>query len=419
MNLFKKIATLTSAALIFSCSYAGLEKGTETQLSGMKTGYTYIAGNLEKISYETVDGINLFEGDIAIRDQDIFATRSEGETRAAVTNARLWPNNTVPFQIASTAYNKHYIIEAIERLGRKTNLRFVEVYDTTTTTDYLYIRPSGGSWSYVGYIGGKQELGLASWATVGTAVHEIMHAVGVYHEHSRKDRDNHVTVHYENIEAGMEGNFRKISGTHDYDIGVFDFDSIMIYSSMAFSTNGKPTITKKDGTTFNSQRELMSPVDIQGLNFLYPDTGMGDTEAPSSPKGITKGTITSLSIGISWTPSTDNTGVTGYKVFVNDQFEMDVNGTSAVIEGLSVNTEYKISLAAFDAAGNISVRCENVKIRTDYRSPGQGYPWAAGTYYVTGDEVTYNGSTWVCTMSHSAMAGWEPGPNAAALWKLK
>ncbi len=44
---------------------------------------------------------------------------------------------------------------------------------------------------------------------VGTVVHELMHAVGFYHEHSRYDRDKYVTVHFGNVKAGRQHNFDK------------------------------------------------------------------------------------------------------------------------------------------------------------------------------------------------------------------
>ena len=44
----------------------------------------------------------------------------------------------------------------------------------------------------------------------------------------------------------------------------------MHYDSYAFSANGQPTITKKDGTTFSSQRSSLSPGDLTGIATLYP-----------------------------------------------------------------------------------------------------------------------------------------------------
>ena len=64
--------------------------------------------------------------------------------------------------------------------------------------------PPHRCWSAVGKWGGKQHLSLYVYGCiyVGTAIHELMHAVGFYHEHNRNDRDNYVTIHFENVVKG-------------------------------------------------------------------------------------------------------------------------------------------------------------------------------------------------------------------------
>ena len=59
--------------------------------------------------------------------------------------------------------------------------------------------------------------------------HEIGHALGMYHEHSRSDRDNYVQVIYDNIQTGKEDNFNSFP-TNNYGVP-YDFYSMMHYSS--------------------------------------------------------------------------------------------------------------------------------------------------------------------------------------------
>ena len=40
-------------------------------------------------------------------------------------------------------------------------------------------------------------------------VHELVHALGFVHEHTRPDRDSFVSVNFDNIKTGKEGNFEK------------------------------------------------------------------------------------------------------------------------------------------------------------------------------------------------------------------
>lgn len=53
-------------------------------------------------------------------------------------------------------------------------------------------------------LGGKQQLSLDNNGCIyiGTAIHEMMHAVGFYHEHTRNDRDDYVTINFGNVMAG-------------------------------------------------------------------------------------------------------------------------------------------------------------------------------------------------------------------------
>lgn len=64
---------------------------------------------------------------------------------------------------------------------------------------------------------------------VGSIAHEIAHSIGFYHEHSRPDRDDHVTINTNNIQPGFEGDFRKIGARSIEDIEPYDVSSVMHY----------------------------------------------------------------------------------------------------------------------------------------------------------------------------------------------
>jgi hypothetical protein len=72
----------------------------------------------------------------------------------------------------------------------------------------------------------------------------VGHALGVYHEQSRSDRDDFVTINVDNIDPKKVGNYEKTSFT---SVGAYDFGSIMHYGSYYFSANKKPSMTKKSG----------------------------------------------------------------------------------------------------------------------------------------------------------------------------
>lgn len=68
-------------------------------------------------------------------------------------------------------------------------------------------------------------------------------ALGFYHMQSAYDRDDYVSIKWENMISGAEKNFRKYSPeTITHFNGSYDYDSIMHYSAYGFSKNHKPTI---------------------------------------------------------------------------------------------------------------------------------------------------------------------------------
>ena len=74
----------------------------------------------------------------------------------------------------------------------------------------MYIFPGDGCYSDVGLQTGVQLLSLGPGCVEhGVVLHELLHTLGLWHEQSRLDRDDYVTIHWDNIEAGMEDQFAK------------------------------------------------------------------------------------------------------------------------------------------------------------------------------------------------------------------
>lgn len=367
---------------------------SSSDVGTLKEGYINLGGGeISKISYVEVEGINIYQGDMVLHDDDIYETEESAlkatgdSSRAIVDSSRLWANNTVGYYISPNVHSRAVITGAIAELEASTNLRFEE----RSYGNYVkFIPHASACYSQLGCVGGSQDLALADWATVSVAVHELQHAVGVYHEQCRKDRDNYLTINWENIDSNQAHNFRKASGYYAHDVGEFDWNSIMLYPSEAFSNNGKPTMVKKDGSTFGRNTGRMSSGDIAGLNFLYPGNTT-DTQPPSVPAGLSASNITSSSVTLSWNASNDNIGVTGYEVYKNGLLTSTVSTTTAAISGLSKNTLYQFSVVAVDAAGNKSNQSIALSVTTLNGGTTPTTDWVATKIYVGGDEVTHNG----------------------------
>ncbi|KAB7500260.1 Zinc metalloproteinase nas-5, partial [Armadillidium nasatum] len=77
-----------------------------------------------------------------------------------------------------------------------------------------------------------------------TILHELYHVLGFEHEHFRSDRDEYVTILYENIWPGVFANF-EMKQDDDIQKIPYDYESISHYHEKAFSMNGKLTIRTK------------------------------------------------------------------------------------------------------------------------------------------------------------------------------
>uniref|UniRef100_A0A1B0B543 Metalloendopeptidase n=1 Tax=Glossina palpalis gambiensis TaxID=67801 RepID=A0A1B0B543_9MUSC len=200
----------------------------------------------------------LFEGDIMLhRDYLRNGLLNEKST---------WPDATVPFYIDSHDFT-------FKEYHEKTCIRF-RPYEKGDKNWIVLKGNYSGCWSSVGRRLGGQVLNLNApkCVTHGVIVHELLHALGFYHQQSATERDEYIKVNWENIIPGHEHNFNKYARTHVSNFGVeYDYQSVMHYSSKAFTKNGENTIEPLDPNASFGQRKGLSQKDIAKLNEMYEE----------------------------------------------------------------------------------------------------------------------------------------------------
>ncbi len=288
----------------------------------------------QPVTYEVIGGLAIVEGDIILGTPEELEPRDRQPagnavaagnpnrlsdraklpapvtTRDSAANSdpdTLWPDGAVPYVIDEDLYLPKRVLDAMEHWEEHTSIRFVE---RTDESNWINVEKPDESIcaSPVGMVGREQTLSLADECSVAATIHEIGHAVGLWHEQEREDRDSHVIVRFENIDKRRVFNFTQDIDDQD-DIGPYDYGSIMHYGAFDFSRNNRPTIETIPPGLVIGQREGLSAGDIDAVSRLYGETP-GMTTISTNPEGLdieVDGMTFTTPQSFDWFPGTSHT----------------------------------------------------------------------------------------------------------------
>ncbi|VDM51661.1 unnamed protein product [Angiostrongylus costaricensis] len=153
-------------------------------------------------------------------------------------------------------YEINTIKQAMMRIEANTCIRF---------------RPRSSEWDYI-FIVNRDGEGCMETHIVQ---HELLHVIGLWHEHMRYDRDQYITVFRQNIAPGYASQFKKISSSESTVYGLpYDYTSIMHYAKTAFAIPGTITMKTRDPRYMNvigrqrdaSRSDYLKVCQIYGCN---------------------------------------------------------------------------------------------------------------------------------------------------------
>jgi hypothetical protein len=413
----------------------GLEYAPGVQGEVKTITVTDFDGNPFSFSYEVIDGLAIVGGDMIIgvasdfEDADEVDVTPESNVMARRVCWYLgrielyckfyrWYDAVVPYAFANdwnvpgsgvdeNAMMVERVFEAMRQIEAVTAVRFIP---RIGHPDYVRFRSSDGCSSWVGRQGGRQNINLSVDCGLGATIHEILHAIGLHHEHTREDRNDFVAIQWANIRSGNSHNFEK--DDLSYDFGPYDYRSIMHYRAHAFCIRdadrnciGPTIVTVPPGTPIGY--DVMSAGDIASVNRMYPG------EPPSVA-------ITSPSPGSSFRRQVDGLPLAatvvdpeGFEVAVT--WSSNISGPLGSGNALTVGTAamaygtHLISARAEDPQGNVATATVAITITNDPPTVDLYQP-PAGTFCV-GEPIGFRAA--VVDLN-------EPGftlPDASVAWR--
>lgn len=152
-------------------------------------------------------------------------------------------------------------------------------------------------------------------------------------------------------------------------VGVTGYD---VYNGTTLAGSTTTTSYTVTGLTANTLYTFTIKARDAAGNVSAPSTSVNvstsavvsDTVPPTAPGNIMASTVTTSSVSLSWTASTDNIGVTGYHIYSGTTLAGSSNTTSYTVTGLTANTAYTLTVKAKDAAGNISAASQALQVTT-------------------------------------------------------
>ncbi|XP_055355796.1 uncharacterized protein LOC129601095 isoform X2 [Paramacrobiotus metropolitanus] len=221
---------------------------------------------LKEDNAELTSGNDLFEGDISGLDRITMASNREQAQDMVANITFLWPDGRVPYVIS----DKFGAMQNISAATGDKCITFTKRTDAGKDAPYIRFVRGMRCQSYVGRQGPDQlvELTTSCLKGIGGIQHEIMHALGFYHEMSRDDRDNFVTIMWNNIKDADKNQFLQYRG--DKQGLPYDYASLMHYPYNAFAIDTKkPSVLPKKLGASIGQRNGLSELDVQRIRKAY------------------------------------------------------------------------------------------------------------------------------------------------------
>jgi len=171
-------------------------------------------------------------------------------------------------------------------------------------------------------------------------------------------------------------------------------------------------LTTDTSSTTYSYTPFTYPYPLTSAGLPNP-AGTADAQPPTTPTNLAATAVSSSQINLTWTASTDNVGVTGYKVYRNAS-QVGTSATNSYSDtGLTASTSYSYTVSAYDAAGNNSSQCASASATTQAGVVDTQPPTVPTSLSATAVSSSQINLSWTASTDNVGVTGYKIYRNAA------
>jgi len=264
-----------------------------------------------RVNYVIAKGRMIFNGDILLDHVEQILPGANDHPGATLDYLQYrWPLvgkvYEIPYMIDPSSSDVTNINTAISTYNAALK-GVIQWVPYTTQTDYVDFLMeasdnSGEGQAYIGRVGGEQMITGAGNCTAATLLHEMGHTTGFWHEQMRPDRNNYVTVNFNNMVSTTWSN-SEIQIDDMQPLTLYDWSSIMEYFAENFSKDGSTVIESIPAGMPLANYVGYSAGDIDAIKRLYgaAPTAVTITTNPPGLQVVVDGTTVTTPQTYNWT----------------------------------------------------------------------------------------------------------------------
>ncbi|XP_055356116.1 uncharacterized protein LOC129601344 [Paramacrobiotus metropolitanus] len=217
---------------------------------------------------------NSYFNDIIWNDEDDGELHQYANATGYLPVENYWPNNgkNIPYAIEGFSPEQKQVIKKALRIIEWRTSLCITFKKRKQEREYIQFYPGRSCKAHIGYVFGhaaKVQLHTDCFSS-GIIQHEILHTLGMFHEHNRPDRDQYISLIEHNIRTDLDKrNYEILPRMATYGMP-YDVDSIMHYGNgVEISKKGRTAIVAKVPSDNMGQRKGLSVLDVAKLQKAY------------------------------------------------------------------------------------------------------------------------------------------------------